>query len=63
MVKHFCDKCGKDITEPRWNIYTLIVEPGNLFCRTTYATLCKNCVQNLRKWLKQEEEEEEGGNI
>lgn len=57
MIRHFCDRCGKGITEEQPNIYKVTIDTDYSLFYDTVVELCKDCVDKLRKWLKATEQD------
>lgn len=48
MIKHYCDKCGKEIKKD--TIYTLSINPVTIhFIDSNNMQLCKTCIEKLEQ--------------
>ena len=49
MLKYYCDRCGKEMTNSHWSLY---IEGGGPPAMYRLSDLCIDCSDKLKDWLK-----------
>ena len=53
VIKHFCDKCGKEIEQAKGA--DVVVTKQNNYCGLIFSSeVCEECAKKLKEWLSKE---------
>ena len=60
MIKHYCDKCGKEMTKDTGKFIEITRMPFGRAVFTNYSfELCNDCLEGMAKYLGTEIDQEE----